>query len=304
MMKIAVIGSTNMDLVSYTDTIPAAGETREATGFHTACGGKGANQAVAAGKLGAHVMMVTVIGDDLFGEKSMDNFMDNNIDTEYVWTATGVASGVATILVDSTSQNRILIHKGANACLTPEVIDEAADALRECGLIVLQLEIPLETVYAAIDFGVANGIPVLLNPAPATKELSMEKACLCDFFVPNETELAILTGMPTGTEDEIKKAAMSLVNRGLKNVIVTMGSKGSMWVSKNDFLVIPAKTVDAVDTTGAGDSFIGCFVENYSRTRSIPEAMKEASLYASFSVTRKGTQDSYLTKDEFDKLKK
>ena len=303
-MKIAVIGSTNMDLVSYTDTIPAAGETREATGFHTACGGKGANQAVAAGKLGAHVMMVTVIGDDLFGEKSMDNFMDNNIDTEYVWTATGVASGVATILVDSTSQNRILIHKGANACLTPEVIDEAADALRECGLIVLQLEIPLETVYAAIDFGVANGIPVLLNPAPATKELSMAKACLCDFFVPNETELAILTGMPTGTEDEIKKAAMSLVNRGLKNVIVTMGSKGSMWVSKNDFLVIPAKTVDAVDTTGAGDSFIGCFVENYSRTRSIPEAMKEASLYASFSVTRKGTQDSYLTKDEFDKLKK
>ena len=283
-MKIAVIGSTNMDLVSYTDTIPAAGETREATGFHTACGGKGANQAVAAGKLGAHVMMVTVIGDDLFGEKS--------------------TSGVATILVDSTSQNRILIHKGANACLTPEVIDEAADALRECGLIVLQLEIPLETVYAAIDFGVADGIPVLLNPAPATKELSMEKACLCDFFVPNETELAILTGMPTGTEDEIKKAAMSLVNRGLKNVIVTMGSKGSMWVSKNDFLVIPAKTADAVDTTGAGDSFIGCFVENYSRTRSIPEAMKEASLYASFSVTRKGTQDSYLTKDEFDKLKK
>lgn len=303
-MKIAVIGSTNMDLVSYTDTIPVAGETREATGFHTACGGKGANQAVAAGKLGANVMMVTVIGDDLFGEKSMDNFMDNNIDTEYVWTATGVASGVATILVDSTSQNRILIHKGANACLTPEVIDEAADALRECGLIVLQLEIPLETVYAAIDFGVANGIPVLLNPAPATKELSMEKACLCDFFVPNETELAILTGMPTGTEAEIKKAAMSLVNRGLKNVIVTMGSKGSMWVSKNDFLVIPAKTVDAVDTTGAGDSFIGCFVENYSRTGSIPEAMKEASLYASFSVTRKGTQDSYLTRDEFDKLKK
>ncbi|WP_365801483.1 ribokinase [Anaerovibrio sp.] len=304
MMKIAVIGSTNMDLVSYTNTIPAAGETREATGFHTACGGKGANQAVAAGKLGANVMMVTVIGDDLFGEKSMDNFMENHIDTEYVWTATGVASGVATILVDSTSQNRILIHKGANACLTPEVIDEAADALRECGLIVLQLEIPLETVYAAIDFGVANGIPVLLNPAPATKELSMEKACLCDFFVPNETELAILTGMPTGTEDEIKKAAMSLVNRGLKNVIVTMGSKGSMWVSKNDFLVVPAQTVDAVDTTGAGDSFIGCFVENYSRTRSIPEAMKEASQYASFSVTRKGTQDSYLTRDEFDKLKK
>jgi len=304
MMKIAVIGSTNMDLVSYIDTIPAAGETREAAGFNTACGGKGANQAVAAGKLGADVMMVTVIGDDLFGEKSMDNFLENNIDTEYVWTATGVASGVATILVDETSQNRILIHKGANACLTPEVIEEAAEALKECGLIVLQLEVPIETVYAAIDFGKANNIPVLLNPAPANKDLSMEKACLCDFFVPNETELAILTGMPTDTEEQVKAAAQTLVDKGLKNVIVTMGSKGSMWLSKDNFLVVPAVKVEAVDTTGAGDSFIGCFVENYSRTQNIPEAMKEASRYASLSVTRKGTQESYLTREEFDKLKK
>ena len=139
-MKIAVIGSTNMDLVSYIDTVPAAGETREATAFNTACGGKGANQAVAAGKLGADVMMVTAIGDDLFGEKSMDNFLENNINTDYVWTATGVANGVATILVDESSQNRILIHKGANDCLTPEVIEDAEDALKECGLIVLQLE--------------------------------------------------------------------------------------------------------------------------------------------------------------------
>lgn len=304
MMKIAVIGSTNMDLVSYIDTIPAAGETREAAGFNTACGGKGANQAVAAGKLGADVMMVTVIGDDLFGEKSMDNFLENNIDTEYVWTATGVASGVATILVDETSQNRILIHKGANACLTPEVIEEAAEALKECGLIVLQLEVPIETVYAAIDFGKANNIPVLLNPAPANKDLSMEKACLCDFFVPNETELAILTGMPTDTEEQVKAAAQTLVDKGLKNVIVTMGSKGSMWLSKDNFLVVPAVKVEAVDTTGAGDSFIGCFVENYSRTQNIPEAMQEASQYASLSVTRKGTQESYLAREEFDKLKK
>ncbi len=303
-MKIAVIGSTNMDLVSYTDKLPEAGETREAQAFHTACGGKGANQAIAAGKLGADVMMVTVIGDDLFGEKSMDNFMENNINTEFVWTATGVASGVATILVDSTSQNRILIHKGANDCLTPDVIEEAAEALKGCGLIVLQLEVPIETVYAAIDFGKENNIPVLLNPAPANKALSIEKACLCDFFVPNETELSILTGMPTGTEEQVKAAAQTLVDKGLKNVIVTMGSKGSMWLSKEDYLVVPAVKVEAVDTTGAGDSFIGCFVENYSRTKNIPEAMKEASQYASLSVTRKGTQESYLTREEFEKLKK
>ena len=303
-MKIAVIGSTNMDLVSYTDKLPEAGETREAQAFHTACGGKGANQAIAAGKLGADVMMVTVIGDDLFGEKSMDNFMENNINTEFVWTATGVASGVATILVDSTSQNRILIHKGANECLTPDVIEEAAEALKGCGLIVLQLEVPIETVYSAIDFGKENNIPVLLNPAPANKALSIEKACLCDFFVPNETELSILTGMPTGTEEQVKAAAQTLVDKGLKNVIVTMGSKGSMWLSKEDYLVVPAVKVEAVDTTGAGDSFIGCFVENYSRTKNIPEAMKEASQYASLSVTRKGTQESYLTREEFEKLKK
>ena len=293
-----------MDLVSYTDKLPEAGETREAQAFHTACGGKGANQAIAAGKLGADVMMVTVIGDDLFGEKSMDNFMENNINTEFVWTATGVASGVATILVDSTSQNRILIHKGANECLTPDVIEEAAEALKGCGLIVLQLEVPIETVYAAIDFGKENNIPVLLNPAPANKALSIEKACLCDFFVPNETELSILTGMPTGTEEQVKAAAQTLVDKGLKNVIVTMGSKGSMWLSKEDYLVVPAVKVEAVDTTGAGDSFIGCFVENYSRTKNIPEAMKEASQYASLSVTRKGTQESYLTREEFEKLKK
>ncbi len=293
-----------MDLVSYIDHIPEAGETREATEFHTACGGKGANQAIAAGRLGADVMMVTVIGDDLFGEKSMDNFLENNIDTNYVWTATDVASGVATIIVDDSSQNRILIHKGANSCLTPEVIEDAEAALGECGLIVLQLEIPMETVYAAIDMGNKLNVPVLLNPAPATKELSLEKACLCDFFIPNETELSILTGMPTGNIEEVKTAAQILVDKGLKNVIVTMGSKGSMWLSKDDYLVIPAEKVEAVDTTGAGDSYIGCFVENYSRTGSIPEAMKEASQYASFSVTRKGTQDSYLTRDEFDKLKK
>ncbi|WP_051533435.1 PfkB family carbohydrate kinase [Anaerovibrio sp. RM50] len=210
----------------------------------------------------------------------------------------------AIILVDESSQNRILIHKGANACLTPEVIEDAEDALKECGLIVLQLEVPLETVYAAIDMGKKHNVPVLLNPAPASKELSIEKACLCDFFVPNETELSILTGMPTNSLEEIKAAAQTLVDKGLKNVIVTMGSKGSMWLTKEDYLVVPAVKVDAVDTTGAGDSFIGCFVENYSRTQNIPEAMKEASQYASLSVTRKGTQDSYLTREEFDKLKK
>ena len=193
---------------------------------------------------------------------------------------------------------------GMPAAHAEEVIEEAAEALKECGLIVLQLEVPIETVYAAIDFGKANNIPVLLNPAPANKDLSMEKACLCDFFVPNETELAILTGMPTDTEEQVKAAAQTLVDKGLKNVIVTMGSKGSMWLSKDNFLVVPAVKVEAVDTTGAGDSFIGCFVENYSRTQNIPEAMKEASRYASLSVTRKGTQESYLTREEFDKLKK
>lgn len=301
-MKIAVIGSTNIDVVSYIDKIPAGGETRAAQNFHTAHGGKGANQAVAAAKLGADVLMVSAVGNDLFGNGALENFKQNNIDTRRVSVVEGVATGEATIIVEASGQNRILLYKGANDKLTPELLAEAYDDLKTCGMIVLQLEIPLETVYAAIDFANKNKIPVLLNPAPAVKSLSIEMACKCDFVVPNETELGILTDMPVDSRDEIKAAAQSLLAKGLKNVIVTMGSQGALWLSADREEFVPTRKVQAVDSTGAGDSFIGCFVENFCRTGDVLESMRRASLYATLSVTRKGTQDSYSNLADFEKF--
>lgn len=301
-MKIAVIGSTMMDIVSYTDTMPEAGETRSASGFHIACGGKGANQAIAAGKLGADVLMMTSVGDDIFGENARDNFIKHNVNTKYVFTAKKIANGVATIIVDASGQNRILINKGANEYLTPGLISMASDDLKQCGLFVLQLEVPLETVYAAIKFAKENNIQVLLNPAPASKELSFEMACQCDFFMPNETELAILTGKPTGTVDEIRAAAKGLLDNGLKNIIVTMGSRGSLWLTKDREELVPTLKVAAADSTGAGDAFIGCFAEHYARTGDILAAMQRASKYAALSVTKEGTQDSYAERTEFEQF--
>lgn len=299
-MKIGVIGSVMFDILSYTDEMPLPGETREVKGFGLGCGGKGANQAIAAARLGADVMMLARVGDDMFGEKSLANFVNYHVDTKHVLPVAGIANGIATVIVESTSQNRILIHKGANAYVTKADIEAAAADLSECSLLILQLEINLDAVYAAIEFANQRNIPVLLNPAPASAELSLDWACRCDFFVPNETELSILTGMPVDTNEQIKAAAQTLLDRGLKNIIVTMGSRGSMWLTKDELVVVPPYKVEAVDTTGAGDAFIGCFADTYVRTGDVVLAMKRASAFAAISVTRRGTQVAYPDKAELE----
>lgn len=298
-MDIAVIGSCMVDLIAYTDTVPKAGETLVANEFAMGCGGKGANQAVAAAQLGAEVLMMGRVGDDAFADNTLANFGKYGVGTDFVTKVPGVSSGVAPIWVDADSQNRILIIPGANMHLLPADIDAAADSLKQCRMIILQLEIPLETVYAAIEFGNANGIPVLLNPAPASTELDIDYACRCDYFVPNETELEILTGMPVGNDDEISAAAASLLARGLKNLIVTLGDKGALWLRGDERSHISAPTVKAVDTTGAGDAFIGCFAAEMAKGTDVAEAIAEAVRYASHSVTGKGTQTSYATAEEF-----
>ncbi|MFC2767541.1 MAG: ribokinase [Mitsuokella sp.] len=297
-MKIAVIGSNMVDLTSYITRMPVLGETLEAPDFSMGCGGKGANQAVAAATYGADVLMVTKVGDDLFAENTIANFQKAGIDTKYVTKVPGVSSGVAPIFVDPNGQNSILIIKGANNALKPADIDAAENDLESCKLIILQLEIPLETVYYAIEFGKMHHIPVLLNPAPATKELSIEQACECDFFMPNETELAILTDMPVTTIEEAEKAADSLVARGLNNVIVTLGGQGSLLVTRTKTTFVRPFQVNAIDTSGAGDAFIGCFSCCYAETGDVPDAMKTASAFAALSVTKRGTQKSYPQKEE------
>lgn len=160
----------------------------------------------------------------------------------------------------------------------------------------------LETVYHAIEFGRKHGIEVLLNPAPALRELDMSYACKCDFFVPNETELEILTGMPVDSYDNIRRAARSLTDKGLNNIIVTMGEKGALWMTRDTEVHVPAIKVNAVDTSGAGDAFIGCFAHYYVQSGDVETAMKKASRFAAFSVTGKGTQSSYPSIEQFNEF--
>jgi len=300
MKKIAVIGSNMVDLVTYTDRMPKAGETLEAPTFDMGFGGKGANQAVAAAKLGAEVLMVSKVGDDLFGPNTKENFVKLGIDARYVQSVPGVSSGVAPIFVEPSGQNSILIIKGANGHLLPPDIDGALEDIRQCELIVMQLEIPLETVYHVIELGVRENIPVLLNPAPAVDGLDMDKIAQLSMFVPNETELEILTKLPVETVEEIKKAALSLVEKGVGTVIVTMGEKGALLVNNDEKVHIPCPKVGAKDTTGAGDAFIGCFTRYYVETKQVVESMKKAVAYASLSTLKPGTQKSFADLAEFE----
>ncbi len=323
-MDIAVIGSNNVDLITYINRMPREGETLEAPKFQMGCGGKGANQAIAAARLGSRVLMLTRVGNDVFAENTVANFAANGVDTAHV-LRTEASSGVAPIFVDPEGRNSILIVKGANGLLSPEDIADAAEDLAKTKLIVLQLEIPLETVYAAIEFGNARGIPVLLNPAPAHPELDLDRIKGCDYFMPNESELALLTGMPVETPEQAEEAARSLLDAGIRNIVVTLGSRGALWINESQTKRIPAAPaapVAAVDTTGAGDAFIGCFShclvsgddltgddltggDSASSDRDmaapgdVESALTAACRYAADSVTRLGTQTSYATREEF-----
>lgn len=297
-MDIAVIGSNNVDLISYITRMPQEGETIEAPDFQLGCGGKGANQAVAASRLGSEVLMVTRVGNDLFADNTIANFKANGMSDKYI-LRTDATSGVAPIFVDQQSRNSIIIVKGANALLTSEDLQAAREDIARCKLIVLQLEINLETVYAAVDLGKELGIPVLLNPAPAAPELSLERVHSVEFIVPNETELSLLSGMPVDTLDDISNAAAVLLDSGIKNVIVTLGARGVLWVSEEGEKLIEGNAVDAVDTTGAGDAFIGCFSHYWVKNGDIAESLRLANYYAGDSVTRQGTQKSYATGEDF-----
>lgn len=298
-MDIAVIGSNMVDLISYITRMPTEGETIEAPDFKIGCGGKGANQAIAAAKLGAKVLMLTRVGNDVFADNTIENFRKHGIDSRYILKSEA-SSGVAPIFVDPESHNSIIIVKGANNLLSPADIEAAKQDILKCKLIVLQLEIPTETVYYAIEFGKQHNIPVLLNPAPAQPDLVLEKVKSCEFIIPNESELSLLTGMPVDNEDDIKNAAHALQQAGVKNVIVTLGSKGALWLNEQgQERRFASVSVKAQDSTGAGDAFIGCFSHVYVKTGDIAQAIEAANHYAADSVTRLGTQSSYHERAAF-----
>src|SRR5690349_16897002 len=235
---IAVVGSANVDLTTFTDRFPRPGETVFGTRFQLGFGGKGANQAVAARLCGARVSMVARVGDDLFGPATIANFNSHGVDTTHVRITPGVASGVAPIFVDDSGQNRILVVKGANDHLLPRDIDEAADLFREAGCIVLQLEIPLETVYYTLRFARRHGIRTMLNPAPG-QPLDLTEVSAADYVIPNETEAEALTGMPVTTVDQARACADSLLQSGVRRAIVTLGANGALYASGENVEHVP-----------------------------------------------------------------
>jgi ribokinase len=297
--RIAVIGSANVDLVTYTDQFPRPGETIFGREFSLGFGGKGANQAVAARLCGAHVAMVARVGDDLFGPANIENFAARGIDTSRVLITPGVSSGVAPIFVESSGQNRIWVVKGANDRLSPDDVDAAAGVLEDADFLVLQLEVPLETVYYALRFARGRGIRTILNPAPA-QPLDMAQVALADYVIPNETEAEALAGVPVHTLDDARACARKLLAAGARRVIVTLGANGALCATPDGMTHVPPFAVQPVDTTGAGDAFIGSLACFLAEELPEMEAIRRANLYAALSTLGPGTQKSFVTRDRFD----
>src|SRR5437763_6722747 len=254
--RIAVVGSANVDLTTFTDRFPKPGETIFGQKFDLGFGGKGANQAVAARLCGAEVFMVARVGNDLFGPATIQNFKKLGIDATHVKQIEGVSSGVAPIFVEPNGQNRIFVVKGANDQLKPADVDAAADLLKTVDCMVLQFEIPLETVYYSVRFERDNGIRCIVNPAPAAP-IDLKALEGLDYFVPNESEAETITGMPVRNVDDARKCAEKLLAGGVKRVILTLGANGSLLAGRETMEHVPAFKVNAVDSTGAGDAFIG-----------------------------------------------
>ncbi len=297
--RIAVVGSANIDLTTFATRFPKPGETIFGERFDLGFGGKGANQAVAARLCGAEVFMIARVGSDLFGPATIENFRKQGIDSTHVKKVEGLSSGVAPIFVEPNGQNRILVVKGANDAVKPADVDAAADVLHSADCIVLQFEIPVETVYYTIGFARKHGIRCILNPAPA-QPVDMAALKDLDYFVPNESEAEAITGAPVKTIDDAKRCAEGLLARGIKQVIITLGANGSLLAGRDGYEHVPPFVVQTVDSTGAGDAFIGSFAVFLGEGVPEKEAVRRANLYAGLSTTGVGTQKSFYDRERFD----
>ena len=297
--RIAVVGSANIDLTTFTNQFPKPGETIFGQKFDLGFGGKGANQAVAARLCGAEVFMVARVGSDLFGPATIENFRKQGIDSTHVKQVEGLSSGVAPIFVEPNGQIRILVVKGANDALKPADVDAAAETLKSADCIVLQFEIPVQTVYYTIEFARKHGVLCMLNPAPAQPvDLGALKGL--DYFVPNESEAETITGCPVKNVQDAKKCAEKLLTSGICRVIITLGANGSLLASRDAIEHVPPFAVNAIDSTGAGDAFIGSFAVFLGEGVPEKEAVRRANLYAALSTTGVGTQKSFYDRARFD----
>jgi ribokinase len=298
--RVVVVGSCNVDLTTFTDRFPVPGETIFGNQFDLGFGGKGANQAVAARRCGAEVAMVARVGDDLFGEATIRNFDRLGIEATHVRVVKGVSSGVAPIFVDSSGQNRIIVVKGANDRLGPSDVDAAADLIASADCVVLQFEIPLETVAHTVRLARERNVRTILNPAPALP-IDADILPYTDYVIPNETEAERITGVAANTTEGAERCARTLFDRGARRVIVTLGERGALLANSDGMELLPAAHVETRDTTGAGDAFIGSFATFVVEGFDERGAVRRANLYAALSTTAVGTQKSFIGREEFER---
>lgn len=302
MGKIIVVGSSNIDMTAYVKSLPRPGETIGDGRFLQANGGKGANQAVSAARLGGDVVFLTCVGDDMQGRMLREVFASDGIHTELMKFSSTSPTGTALIFVADDGENCIAVAPGANGELHPEDIDAAGSALADASWLLLQLEVPLKTVYHAVDVAFAKGIQVVLNPAPISGAIPPEVLRKLWLITPNETEAEKLTGVKIGTREDAFRAAEVLLSQGVRNVIVTLGSSGSVICNSSLKEFVPARKVVAVDTVGAGDVYNGALVTALSEGKSLPEAARFATVASSIAVTRPGAQTGVPHRPEVDAL--
>ena len=299
--RIVVVGSVNTDMVVKGRRLPAPGETVTGGRFIMAAGGKGANQAVAAARLGAEVTLVAKVGRDVFGDQAIENFRREGIRTDCILRDADNATGVALILVDDAGENLISVASGANHALSPQEIAVAADRIRSADVLMLQLEIPLDTVCQAAQMAAEAGVPVILDPAPAAP-LPDGLLQHVAYLTPNESEAERLTGIPVNDEASARLAAQRLLSAGARHVIVTLGANGALLAGSEHTLLIPSEPVDAVDTTAAGDAFNGGLAQALGSGMSLERAVRQACLVGALSATRLGAQPSLPTWDELTRF--
>lgn len=301
--KITVIGSSNTDLVATVPKLPSPGETVMGIDFIIAPGGKGANQAVAIARIGGDVTFIAKIGTDDNGKRSLENFKRDSINTDFVFQTDEAPSGVALIFVDKNGENMLVPVPGANGKLSPNDIDKARTAIEGAEIIVLQLEIPLETVEYAIKIAHKANVPVVLNPAPGRK-LDHNLIKMVNYITPNETEAEVLTDIKVSDDHTAEKAGKELLKLGAKTAIITLGKRGAMVVTHDSCQLVPAFQVEAVDATAAGDAFTGGFAYAIATGKDIISSVRFGNAVAGLTVTKMGAQPSMPKKDELEEFLK